>query len=58
MLLFLAVAGFMLACGGSGGGGGGGGTNSQGTTAGAYTITVAGTAGSVVQTVKVSLTVQ
>ena len=57
MVLFLLIAASgMLACGGSGGGGGG--TTNPGTTAGAYTITVTGTSGTVVETTTVNLTVQ
>jgi len=59
-LLILFVSAALAACGGgsTGGGGGGGGGNS-GTTAGAYTITVTGTSGSVSATVgTVALTVQ
>jgi hypothetical protein len=46
LLLSLVVSGLLLmpACGGGNSGGGGGGGGSGGTTAGAYTITVTGTA--------------
>ena len=60
--LFVALAGGVLACGGgggsSGGGGGGSGGGISGTTSGAYTITVTGTAGSTITTGTVTLTVQ
>jgi Subtilase family len=55
-LLILVVA-LQVACGGGGGGGGGGPTN-PGTPAGTYTVTVAGTAGSLTNSVPVTLTVQ
>jgi hypothetical protein len=52
--LFLAL---LAACGGGGGGGGGGPTN-PGTPAGTYTVTIAGTAGSLQNSGTVTLTVQ
>jgi hypothetical protein len=54
--LTISVLLFLAACGGgnSGGGGGGGG----GTPAGTYTISISGSAGSMVNTTKVTLTVQ
>jgi subtilase family serine protease len=62
MLVLLALlGGGMLACGGSGGnagGGGGGGTSIPGTTAGSYTVTVTGAAGTETETCTVNLTVQ
>jgi len=61
VLLFIALAGGLFACGGGsggGGGGGGGGTSNPGTTAGTYTITVTGTSGSTTDTGTVTLTVQ
>ena len=57
-LLLIALAGGVLACGGSGGGSTCTGVTSSGTTAGAYTITVTGTSGSDVATSTVTLTVQ
>jgi subtilase family serine protease len=54
-LLFI-LAGGVAACSSGGGGGGGGGN--PGTTAGAYTITVTGTSGSIAETGTVALTVQ
>jgi hypothetical protein len=52
--LLFALAGGVLACGGSGGGGGGG---NSGTTSGAYSISVTVTSGSVSTTSTVALTV-
>jgi hypothetical protein len=46
IVLLIACAWGMVACGGGGGNGGGGGGNT-GTTAGTYTITITGTSGSV-----------
>jgi len=62
LLGMLALLAFMAAgivsCGGGGsGGGGGGGKGNSGTTAGAYVITVTGTAGTVIQNTTVNLTV-
>jgi len=56
LMLLVALAGGVLSCGGGGGGGGGGGN--PGTTAGAYTITVTGTSGTITQSGTVALTVQ
>jgi subtilase family serine protease len=56
-LLFI-LAGGVAACSSGGGGGGGGGGGNPGTTAGAYTITVTGTSGSITETGPVALTVQ
>jgi hypothetical protein len=63
MLGVIALLGALMtgvsACGGGGGGsGGGGGQSNAGTTAGAHTITVTGTSGSIAETGTVSLTVQ
>jgi hypothetical protein len=57
LLAFLSSG--VVSCGGGGGksGGGGGGGGNPGTTAGSYTITVTGTAGSVTKTTVVNLTV-
>ncbi len=59
MLSLLALLGSgVLSCGGgNGGGGGGGGSGNPGTTAGGYTVTVTGTAGSITKTTVVNLTV-
>jgi hypothetical protein len=63
LLVCLMVSGliFMLACGGGsssgGGGGGGGGGGTPATSAGTYTVTVTGTAGTATQTVTPALTV-
>lgn len=58
-LLFGITGLGIVSCGGGGGSknGGGGGTGNPGTTAGAYTVTVTGTAGSTTQTTTVNLTV-
>jgi len=59
LALLIAFGGGVLACGGGGGGGGGCTTpNNPGTTAGAYTITVTGTSGTLTETGTVTLTVQ
>lgn len=60
ILLLGALATGAVACGGggSGGGGGGGGGGTPGTTAGSYTVTVTGTAGTVVQTTTFTVNVQ
>jgi len=61
LLVCLLMSGliFLAACGGgSGGGGGGGGGGTPGTTAGAYTVTVTGTAGTLTQTQSLAVTVQ
>ena len=58
LTLLAVLVGGMLACGGSSGSGGGGGTSIPGTTAGTYTVTVTGTAGTLAETGTVSLTVQ
>lgn len=68
VLLFFCIAGSALGCGGTGNSGagvvgGGGGTGRQtggspGTTPGAYTLTVTGTSGTIIQTESISLTVQ
>jgi hypothetical protein len=55
MVLLLVALGGGVACGG--GGGGGGGTGNPGTTAGAYTVTVKGTSGSLAQTTTLTVTV-
>jgi hypothetical protein len=57
LLAFMTSA--VVSCGGGGGksGGGGGGGGNPGTTVGAYTITVTGTAGSITKTTVVNLTV-
>ena len=58
MLSLLALLGSgVISCGGNGGGHGGGGSGNPGTTAGSYTVTVTGTAGSVTKTTMVNLTV-
>lgn len=58
IFLLVVLAGGAISCGGSGGsGGGGGGNGNSGTTAGAYTITVTATSGTVSGTTTISLTV-
>ncbi len=66
IVLFACLAVGIVSCGGgsggggggsNGGGGGGGGTSNPGTTAGTYTVTVTGTAGSTTETTAVTLTV-
>lgn len=62
IVLFACLAVGIVSCGGGGGGGGSGsngagGTSNPGTTAGAYTVTVTGTAGSTTATTAVTLTV-
>ena len=68
LILLVFVSTFLVGCGGgsggstgsggTGGSGSGGGTPANpGTTAGAYTVTVTGTSGSIVKTVTVTLTV-
>ena len=68
LVLLVSVSTFVMGCGGgsggssstggTGGSGGGGGTPANpGTTAGAYTVTVTGTSGSIVKTVTVTLAV-
>jgi len=58
VLVFLAaLTSGLLACGGGSTPSGGGGTTTPGTTAGAYTITVTGTSGTLTATTTVSLTV-
>lgn len=63
IVLFTCLAVGIVSCGGGGGGGGssnnggGGGTSTPGTTAGTYTVTVTGTAGSTTQTTAVTLIV-
>jgi hypothetical protein len=62
IVLFACLAVGIVSCGGGGGGGGsngggGGGTSNPGTTAGTYTVTVTGTAGSTTETTAVTLTV-
>jgi hypothetical protein len=52
--LFLAL---LAGCGGGGGGGGGGGPTNPGTRTGTYTVTIAGTAGSLQNSGTVTLTV-
>jgi len=59
VLVFAAIVGFSIGCGGSGngGGGGGGGGGSSGTTAGTYTFTVTGSSGSLTpQSTQVTVT--
>jgi hypothetical protein len=56
-VLFVLTLALQVACGGGGGGTGGGPTN-PGTPAGTHTITVTGTAGSLTNSVPVTLTVQ
>ena len=56
-ILFILIVALQVACGGGGGGTGGGPTN-PGTPTGTYTITVSGTAGSLTNSVPVTLTVQ
>ncbi len=61
LALFAAVAG--MGCGGggnttTGGGGGSGGSSNPGTSAGTYTVTIMGVAGSMTETGTVALTVQ
>ncbi len=59
LMLLLALAGGMFACGGgTGAGGGGGGTTNPGTTAGTYTVTVSGASGTISATNTVTLVVQ
>jgi N-acetylneuraminic acid mutarotase len=65
VVLLIALAGNVLACGGGGSGSGGGGSGTggggggiSGTTAGIYTITVTGTSGSTTANGAVTLTVQ
>jgi hypothetical protein len=48
---------FLAACGGGGSGGVGGG-GAGGTPAGTYTISISGSAGSMVKTTKITMTVQ
>jgi hypothetical protein len=68
IVLFACLAVGIVSCGGGGGGGGGGsngggggggggGTSNPGTSAGTYTVTVTGTAGSTTETTAVTLTV-
>lgn len=59
MVLALMISGLLLlaACGGNSGGGNSGGTGG-GTPAGTYTISISGSAGSMLNTTKVTLTVQ
>jgi N-acetylneuraminic acid mutarotase len=57
LVLLISITGTVTACGGGNAGGGGGGGN-QGTTPGAYTITVTGTSGALSASGTVSLTVQ
>jgi hypothetical protein len=59
MVLALMISGllFLAACGGNSGGGNSGGTGG-GTPAGTYTISISGSAGSMLNTTKVTLTVQ
>jgi hypothetical protein len=56
-LLTLLLA-LLLSCGGGGGGGGGGGPTNPGTPAGTYTVTIAGTAGSLQNSASITLIVQ
>jgi trimeric autotransporter adhesin len=57
VLVFAAIVGMSIGCGGSGSGGGGGGGGSTGTTAGTYTFTVTGTSGSLTpQSAQVTVT--
>jgi hypothetical protein len=59
LTLLTSLAGGILACGGgAGSGGAGGGVVNPGTTAGAYTITVTATSGSIQQKTSVNLTVE
>jgi hypothetical protein len=57
VVLFVALTSGVVACGG-GGSRGGGGTGNPGTTAGAYTVTVTGTSGTIAATGTLTLTVQ
>jgi trimeric autotransporter adhesin len=57
-ILLIAISGGVCACGGGGSGGDSGGGGLSGTTAGAYTVTVTGTSGSIVAAGAVKLTVQ
>jgi hypothetical protein len=61
IVLFAFSAFGIVSCGGGGGGGsnngGGGGTSNPGTTAGTYTVTVTGTAGSTSEATTVTLIV-
>jgi hypothetical protein len=56
--LTISVLLFLAACGGRNSGGGGGGGGGGGTPAGTYTISISGSAGSMVNTTKVTLNVQ
>jgi subtilase family serine protease len=62
LTLLVVLSSGVFACGGGGGsgggGGGGGGTGNPGTTAGAYTITVTGTSGTITVNGTIALTVQ
>jgi hypothetical protein len=59
MALLIAITSGVVACGGGGGGGGGcTPTTNPGTTAGAYTVTVTGTSGAIVETTTLTLTVE
>jgi hypothetical protein len=62
LLVCLLMSGliFLAACGGGSGGGGGGGNGggTPGTTQGAYTVTVTGTAGTLTQAESLAVTVQ
>ena len=65
IVFLIAISGGVISCGGGGSGGGGGGSGgggggggNPGTTAGAYTVTVTGTSGTMSSTGTVSLTVQ
>ncbi len=58
LLLLFSITGSVMACGGGGGGGGDGGGGNPGTTAGAYTMTVTGTSGTITESGTVTLTVQ
>jgi hypothetical protein len=59
-LLCLMISGllFLAACGGGNGGGGNSGGGNGGTPAGTYTISISGSAGSMVNVTKVTMTVQ
>jgi Bacterial Ig-like domain (group 3)/FG-GAP-like repeat len=57
LILLTCMSTMLVSCGGGGGGGGGSTPADPGTTAGAYTVTVTGTAGSNIKTTTVALTV-
>jgi hypothetical protein len=58
LALLVTITGGVLACGSGSGSGGGGGTGNPGTTAGSYTVTIAGTSGTTATTGTITLNVQ